>query len=349
MASLKTAPGSFKKFRMGAPKPVSVPRQELVRTEFLDDAGPMPLVIRPNLEDVDLVAWAGCEREFVERKLQEHGALLFRAFNVTSVSEFEQFAEALCPGLFGDYGDLPDEKEGKKVYKSTPYPPDKTILFHNESSHMNRWPRKQWFFSVKVAQERGETPIVDCRKVYSRLAPEIRDRFERLGLEYVRNFVDGLDVSWREFFGSDDKSQVEDHCRRTFSGFEWIANDGLRIRQRCPAVIQHPKTGEKVFFNQIQLHHVSFLDKDVRSALLSSYGEENLPRNVYYGDGSRIEDTVAEEVLKLYWETAVQFPWQAGDIVMVDNMLVAHARNPYVGERKIVVAMGEMVDREELS
>jgi alpha-ketoglutarate-dependent taurine dioxygenase len=45
----------------------------------------------------------------------------------------------------------------------------------------------------------------------------------------------------------------------------------------------------------------------------------------------------------VYWDTAVSFPWREGDVLMNDNMLVAHARNPYQGERKIVVAMAEMV------
>lgn len=30
---------------------------------------------------------------------------------------------------------------------------------------------------------------------------------------------------------------------------------------------------------------------------------------------------------------------------MLDNMLVAHARDPFEGPRRIVVAMGEMTDR----
>jgi hypothetical protein len=30
-------------------------------------------------------------------------------------------------------------------------------------------------------------------------------------------------------------------------------------------------------------------------------------------------------------------------------MLVAHSRNPYAGPRKIVVAMGEMVNQSELA
>jgi Taurine catabolism dioxygenase TauD, TfdA family len=93
---------------------------------------------------------------------------------------------------------------------------------------------------------------------------------------------------------------------------------------------------------------VSCLDSSVRESLTSLMSEENLPRNVYYGDGSRIEDSVMDEVSGTYREAAVAFPWQPGDVLMLDNMLVAHSRNPYVGARKILVAMGEMVQKDEL-
>jgi len=45
----------------------------------------------------------------------------------------------------------------------------------------------------------------------------------------------------------------------------------------------------------------------------------------------------------------VRFEWQPHDIALVDNMLVAHARDPYVGPRKILVAMGEMVHCADLA
>jgi hypothetical protein len=64
---------------------------------------------------------------------------------------------------------------------------------------------------------------------------------------------------------------------------------------------------------------------------------------VYYGDGSPREDAVMQEISTVYWETAVSFTWQEGDILMLDNMLTAHARNPFKGERKIVVALAEMI------
>ena len=104
----------------------------------------------------------------------------------------------------------------------------------------------------------------------------------------------------------------------------------------------HPQTGEAVFFNQIQLHHVSFLEESARRAVMTLFDEKDYPRNVYYGDGTPIEPEVIDAVSRTYERTAVSFPWQPRDILMLDNMLTAHARRPFVGERKIAVAMGGM-------
>jgi len=337
----------LKKFMNVKPKAVNLSQERLIKTDYLQPGETLPLVIQPDVDDIDLVEWVQSNREFIETNLLKHGAILFRGFKVNSVPEFENFAQAICPKLFGEYGDLPREGISSKVYGSTPYPSDQAILFHNESSHLHRWPMKIWFFCVQPAQQGGETPIVDSRKIFQLLDPKIRARFQQKQLMYVRNYTDNLDVSWQEFFHTTDKSVVEDYCRQACINFEWKDN-GLRTRQVRPAVTKHPKTDELVFFNQIQLHHISCLDPAVRESLLSLFGEENLPRHVYYGDRTPIEDSVIDEIQAVYREATISFPWRKGDVLMLDNMLTAHGRNPYVGSRKIVVAMGEMMTQKQM-
>ncbi len=332
---------SFKSIKSVQPKPIQWSQQELVRTSYLTAAPSFPLVIQPQDDATDLKDWAANHRPWLEQQLQQHGAILFRGFDLGAAPEFEQVAQAICPTLFGDYGDLPREGMGGKVYGSTPYPAEQAIRFHNESSHLHRWPMKIWFFCVQAAQQGGETPIIDCRKAYQLLSPSLRQHLQTKQLMYVRTFTDGLDVSWQAFFQTSDRTAVEAECRRHHMQVEWTAQ-GLRTRQICPAVLPHPKTGDWVLFNQIQLHHVAYLEPSVRRSLLAVLGEAHLPRQVYYGDGSPLEETVLAELDAVYEQAKVQFPWQPQDLLMLDNMLVAHGRNPFVGPRKIVVAMGEM-------
>lgn len=343
MQELKREKSNFSKFKSVKPKPVALPQGELIKTEYLHPDELFPLVAKPAVADVDIADWAKNNREFIEAKLLQHGGILFRGFIDPVVAAFEEFALSICSELFGEYGDLPREGVSGKVYGSTPYPADKAILFHSESSHLHRWPMKIWFFCVQPAQQGGETPIVDCRKIYQLLDPKLREKFAQKQIMYVRNYTDGLDVSWKDFFQTEDKSVVEEYCRQAGMEFEWKAGNNLRTRKIRPAIAKHPKTKEMVFFNQLPLHHISCLDAATRASLLSVFGEENLPRNVYYGDGTPIEDSVMAQIQAVYAQAAVSFPWQAGDILMLDNMLAAHSRNPFIGSRKIVVAMGEMI------
>jgi alpha-ketoglutarate-dependent taurine dioxygenase len=315
-----------------------------IRESPFSDNSPLPLVIEPAVDQVDLADWVANNREDVENKLSKHGGILFRGFGLTNPAAFERVAGSICKELFAEYGDLPREDVAGKVYSSTPYPADKSILYHNESSHMSSWPSRINFFCVTVAKEGGATPIVDCRKVYQGLDPNVRADFETKGVMYVRNFCQGLDVSWQRFFGTEDRAAVEASCNRMGMTCEWTDGGNLRVKQRCRAVLRHPKTGEMSFFNQVQLHHLHCLDADVRTSLLSIFKPADMPRNVYYGDGSTIEDSVMDHVGEVYEKYAVRFEWQQGDLVSLDNMLTAHARDPYVGPRKIVVALGDMVE-----
>ncbi len=305
---------------------------------------PLPLVMEPATDQVDLAEWARNNRDYIAQKLHKHGGILFRGFNLKGPSDFEEVAAGIYNEIYSDYGDLPRESAGGNIYTSTPYPEDKCILYHNESSHMNRWATRISFFCVIAAKEGGCSPVVDCRKVYQQLDPAVRGKFEEKGLMYVRNFSDGLDVNWQHFFQTKDKAVVEEACTRQGFICEWVSADQLRVKQCCRGVLRHPVTGELSFFNQVQLHHVHSLDPDVRNSLLSIYKREDLPRHVYYGDGSEISDAEMDHVGEIYERNAVRFTWRVGDIVSLDNMLTAHGRDSFVGPRKIVVALGDLVD-----
>ncbi|MET3431180.1 amino acid adenylation domain-containing protein/non-ribosomal peptide synthase protein (TIGR01720 family) [Herbaspirillum seropedicae] len=332
----------------GSPAIAAETPRAQVKTSFLQAGREFPLVIEPAAAGLDMAEWARRERGYIADMLCKHGGVLFRNFGLRTPADFETFAEAIEPELYGGYGDLPKNEGGKNTYRSTPYPEKEMILFHNESAHMERWPRKQWFFCELPSPVGGATPIVDCREVYRRLPAELAQRFEQKQLLYIRTFTERLDVSWRDFFKTDDRRAVEARLQAAGTQYRWLAGDELQTRTLCPAVITHPQTGEKVFFNQVQLHHIACLDPSVRRDLLAMVGMERMPRHVTYGDGSEIDEQTMALVGQLYEQCAVRFTWQQGDVVMLDNMIAAHARDPYEGPRKIVVAMGAMFERKDL-
>lgn len=329
--------------------PLGRPAQAPIRMAPLTADRPFPLVIQATDPDLDPVAWAAAQRAQIESLLERHGGILFRDFALRTPQQFEAFAEAIEPSLYGGYGDLPKKEGGRNTYRSTPYPEKQMILYHNESAHLERWPRKQLFFCELPARVGGATPIVDCREMLRRLPVDIVQAFERRGLLYVRTFTERLDVSWQHFFGTDDRQAVEATLRRAGTEFRWLDDNTLQTRTRCPAVIAHPHTGERAFFNQVQLHHIHCLEPEVRADLLSIAGIERMPRQVYFGDGGSIPASMMDIVGRTYEACAVRFEWVQGDVVMLDNMLAAHARDPYEEPRKVVVAMGAMFERAALA
>jgi alpha-ketoglutarate-dependent taurine dioxygenase len=281
-------------------------------------------------------------REVVDRHLLGHGGLLFRGFALDGPAAFQGFAAGFGhPLLTYEFGSTPRSKVTQGVYTSTEYPPHQHIPLHNEQAYTRDWPMKIWFYCQQAAPEGGETPIADSRAIYRDMPEALRNRFVDKGLMYVRNYGNGLDVSWQQVFDTGSRDVVEAYCRRHGIDCEWKDDGELRTRQVCQGAMAHPVTGEMVWFNQAHLFHVSNLEPEVRATLLELVDEPDLPRNVYYGDGSAIEDEALEVVRDVLEAHKVTFPWQSGDVVMLDNMLTAHARAPFKGPRKVIVAMAE--------
>lgn len=309
---------------------------------LLSERGSLPLLIEAPEPGIGLMDVFSELQPLVEQHLPLSGAILFRGFEVGGVNAFRQFAQSFGhPLLNYEFGSTPRSNVTQGVYTSTEYPAHQSIALHNEQAYTLEWPMKIWFYSVIAAQTGGETPIADSREIYRRMPEYIRQRFVEKGLMYVRNYGNGLDVAWEHVFNTEDRSVVEAYCQAHAIEWEWKDDGELRTRQVCQAVAVHPSTGDRVWFNQAHLFHVSNLPQEVRETLLDIVDEEDLPRNVYYGDGTPIEPEVLDEVRQVLDACAISFPWQEGDVLMLDNMLAAHARSPFTGARKVVVAMAE--------
>ena len=324
------------------PKPVTVSPSGLVRTECLEQGSTLPLVVKPNFENLDLAEWAKSQLEFIQTQLLKHGAILFRDFNINSTDKFRSFTQSISRTLL-KYKErsTPRTEVGGEIYTATEYSADQRIPLHNENAYSFEWPMKVWFLCLQAATHGGETPIADSRKVTRLLDPKITECFARKKVMYVRNYGEGIDLSWQTAFQTTAKSAVEDYCRKAFIEFEWRERDQLRTRQVRPATARHPATGETIWFNQAHLFHVSSLEPSLREALMALVKEEDLSRNAYYGDGTSIETSILDEIRGVYDDVAVRFSWHEGDVLMLDNMLTAHGRTSFIGPRKILVAMAE--------
>jgi alpha-ketoglutarate-dependent taurine dioxygenase len=327
-------------------RPASIGVEQMGSQRFrimpLSDFGELALLIEPRDPGLPIMEALPDITTCVAESLFSSGGLLFRGFRVESPLEFQEFAAGFnLPLLAYDFGSTPRSSVIDGVYTSTEYPASQHIPLHNEQSYTREWPMKLWFYCMTPALTGGDTPIADSRQIFRRVSPAIRDRFITKGLMYVRNYGNGLDVPWQKVFNTTEPRKVEAYCAARDIICEWKADGELRTRQLCQVVEHHPATGDEVWFNQAHLFHISGLEPSVRELLLDIVGTEDLPRNVYYADGSSIELDILDEIRSVLKETAIRFPWHVDDVLMIDNMLTAHGRSPFTGNRKILVAMAE--------
>src|ERR1700687_2572 len=328
-------------------RPVSSSAESLVEAGPMFASGALPLLIQPRLRGVELSTWATANRAQIEESLTRHGGMLFRGFGIAGPEQLE----GVIHGVSGEALEYRERSSPRsavagRIYTSTDYPPSYPIFLHNENSYQSVWPLKIFFCCKQPAMAGGETPIADCRQGYAAIEPQVRDRFVERGWMVVRNFGDGFGLDWRTVFQTSDKAAVEAHCRKNGIQVEWKPGERLRTRAVRPAVTRHPVSGEPRWFNHATFFHVSTLEPEIREELLAEFGEDELPANTYYGDGSAIDPGVLDHLRARYAEHTVSFKWEQGDVLLLDNMTVAHGRAPFSGERKILVGMGEPVSRE---
>ncbi|MDF4026947.1 condensation domain-containing protein, partial [Luteibacter sp. PPL201] len=327
--------------RREAPRTITLSAAPPVSLEPLREGTDLPYVLRATRPGVDLCAWSTANKAQVDALLLRHGALLCRGFDIDRPERLEAFASLFCDTLYAENGEHPHV--ANNVYKPVRYPAEEKLLWHNENTFNLRWPGHILFACAQPSERGGETPVVDSRRVYECLDPALREEFVRRGVMYVRNYHPGVGRHWHEVFGSKAPSEVEARCREERLDFEWTHGERLRTRAIRPAAGPHPRTGQMCWFNQIQHWHPYCLNPATGAALRRLYDERDLPRTCYFGDGGLIPNAAIEHILAIYEKLEVAFPWTRGDVLLIDNVMTAHGRNPYAGERRLFVAMGNMI------
>jgi hypothetical protein len=315
---------------------------ELVRWTRLFSDSELPWLCEPVVVGVNLVEWAATHRAEITQRLLDSGAILFRGFTVTNAADFNGCVHALSEEAFEYKFRASPRTQVQKdlnVYTSTDYPAEESIFPHNEHSYSPVFPLHIFLYCETPAVTGGETPIGSNRQLLARIRPDVRDALVRKGIMYVRNYGDGFGLPWQTVFQTTDRHAVEVYCASIGIKAEWKEGDRLRTRQVGPALLRHPQTGESVWFNHGTFFHELSLPAIVRDRLRSEFSPENLPQNTFYGDGSPIEPEFITHLQDVYREVMVQFPWRYGDVLMLDNMLALHARAPFTGPRKVMVAM----------
>jgi alpha-ketoglutarate-dependent taurine dioxygenase len=299
----------------------------------------LPDVITAKANDRDLRQWLQTHASTVDGMLAAAGAVLFRGFDVTNAEQFHDVATVpLGPLMQYVEGASPRSPLGAGVYTSTEYARELSVALHNELSYSHRWPARLAFFCRVPAADGGQTPLADSRRVYQRLAQQhpLPDTIE---YRRVMPAGKGFGVSWPTVFATDDRAAVESYCQQAGITFQWLPGGALRTSQLRPTAMIHPLTGDKVWFNQAHQWHPSNSGEESEAALRALFGDD-LPMNAVTADGTELDHPSLQSIRAAYQAETVAFGWQPGDVLIIDNMLTAHGRTPYSGDREVLVAMG---------
>ena len=321
--------------------------------------GPLPLFVEPVdtalAGDINVFqAWLVKHRDALEDALLEHGAVVFRGFPVRETDDFAQLVD-LFPAHSQSYAGGAALRAGIKgrVLESTRIDPSFNLPLHQEMAYLRHNPRVVAFFSRVAAETGGSTTIADMRKVTDRLPAALLDKFDTHGVLYTRNLLspDASDErtnplfghnNWVANFGTEDRRAVEQACAARDMEPEWLPDGSLNMHNKLHGTIVHPVTGKLLYFNQahamIQRRHA--YGDTAFAAVERVYGTDH-PRafDSTFGDGTPISDAELDAIYDAIAAETVAFPWQAGDVMFVENKLVAHGRAPFTGQREVQVAL----------
>lgn len=305
------------------------------------------LMVSPAGEERSMLRLLGREPQVIRDILAEAHAVLLRGFRIDMESEFGSVARLACGELSDATGEHPEADLESGVYKPVLYAPNQKLLWHNENSFHHTWPKVIVFGCRIPAAKGGETPIADSALVYESMGEKVCRKFHEAGVRYVRNCNPLFGRRWQELYQTSDRPEVERRAAARHEHVHWSDDDHLRIEAVRPAFVRHDASGKWVWFNQILHWHPACLAPPVRAMLEAKLGPEDMPRTCTFGDGEPIPDELVMQLVQAYQRYETKFPWREGDILVLDNLACAHAREPYVGKREHLVAMGDMGSFDE--
>ncbi|WP_433276628.1 TauD/TfdA family dioxygenase [Pseudonocardia xinjiangensis] len=291
----------------------------------------------------DAPRWAAEHRDALRAVVTDHGSVLVRGLGLRDAAEVAAvFQRLTTTGLMAEREAFaPRQVYSEGVYSSTKWPPNQQMCMHHELSYTLEFPSVMLFACLGAATSGGATGVADSPTVLEALPRELVDRFEREGWLLTRTYNDDIGASWAEAFGTEDPGAVESYCRANAIEFEWQPDGELRTRQRRSAVVRHPVTGRRCWFNQIAFLNEWTMDPEVHEFLVDVYGADGLPFNTRFGNGDPIGQDVVELLTGIYEAHTLREPWQAGDLMLVDNIRSSHSRDAFEGPREVLVGMAD--------
>ncbi|ONK64405.1 uncharacterized protein A4U43_C07F25510 [Asparagus officinalis] len=284
----------------------------------------------------DLVEAVKAERELISKALAEHGAVLFRGFDVGSAEDFSRVVNSLGSEEFSYNGPADRIKLADRVYTANAVPLDINIPFHHEMAQIRTYPPKIIFFCMTAPPEGGQTSIIPSNVIVEKLQekkPEAVKKFEQDGVKIVLHTraafkIDGSDSTkgsfvWQRMLKTQDQLEAEKRAMQMLAiNSANFKDDGSADFVFGPMNPIRDINGKRIMFNNIL-----------------PYETAERGQYVSFGDGEPLPSDVIDAMNEILAENSVDVGWRKGDVLLVDNLAVQHARRAGKPPRAVYVSL----------
>jgi alpha-ketoglutarate-dependent taurine dioxygenase len=302
-------------------------------------------------DNSNFIFWCREHRPELDRLILDHGAIVLRGFPMGCAADFNAFTSVFPTYEHGYVGGMsPRKKIQGNVLESTRLVETYKINLHSEMAYMRTYPPRVAFFCRQAATTGGETIIGSMHEFMKRLPAELTRKLEQHEVHIVRNFAaagstDGMamidhpdKVAWNDAFYTDSRAEVEQRCRQLGMKPIWNEDGSLTLLDVTKTFTVHPKTGERFYRNNLHTNR-SFDRPGFREIEAAVRATQKHASGMYLDNGETLTADEAATINRIYEEIELAWPWQNGDVMVLDNLQVAHGRNTYSGPREIMVAL----------
>jgi len=302
-----------------------------------------PLAYRCEVVDANLdetTAWTAVHADKLCTRASAHGAVLLRGFPLASAEDFDAMVGAFDLPCFSYDDSLSNAHRinfTPRVFSANEAPPEATISLHHEMAQTPIYPSKLFFFCQVSPETGGATPICRSDVLWERLVkarPEFASDCKDKGLRYSNvmpaeaDSASSMGRSWQSTFSADTREDAKARMASLGYAWEWFPNGDLRATTPTLPAVRDLGNGRYSFFNQLIAAFSGW--KDARN---------DPTKAITFGDGSPLDPSDVETASALADELTFDVPWQAGDLVLVDNYLAMHGRRSFTGTRKVMASL----------
>ncbi|XP_076895589.1 clavaminate synthase-like protein At3g21360 [Bidens hawaiensis] len=303
--------------------------------EKLVDGETLPLVLTPpgpNKNGIDsLLEALKNNKEWFDDLVTKNSAVLLRGFDVKNAVEFNDIVETFGWEDIRYVGPAPRTHIHKRIWTANEGPLSEFIYYHHEMVLINEFPKKVILFCEIPPPEGGETPFVPSFKVTERMIeefPEFVEEVEAKGLKYTfialsnDNTTSMRGRGWQDAFATHDQQEAERRARALGMDVEWLENGSIKtiLGPRPLTKVFEGRKRRRMWFNTL----VGMHGKELSSAMMA--------------DGMEIPKDIVKRCEEIIEEESIQFKWEKGDVLFLDNYATLHGRRPSLAPRRVLVA-----------